>query len=157
MMATGSTRNIERLVAIKREALDEFRQDVVRLNDIVDAVDQRFRQALENSKQFLAETISSETRGNTLDAEAMIGARRYLHWLQDLAVKISQELEQAKARHAEAASLLENAFTEVRALERLLERRQRAKVLRQSRTDYFAADDQEICRVAQCGGNDAGR
>jgi len=149
MIETRSTRSIERLVAIKREALDEFRQDAARLDVVVRTVDERYRQASERSKQFLAETASNEIRGKALDANVMIVARQYLQRLQALSTEIWQELDQAKVRHEEAQSQLETAFTEVRALERLLERRQKITQIQESRKSYLAADDQEICRSAQ--------
>lgn len=148
---------VARLVAIKREELDRYRQDLVRLEQIVEAARAEHYAASESERNFLDEMRQSEHARKSLDASGMIERRRYLTHLQSQTEQQQVALDQALAQRDQAHRCLEQAFSEMRALERLAERRlARARTERQ-RLEYSRSDDEEITRKMSRGGRHAER
>lgn len=135
---------IARLTAIKREELDRYRQDLVRLEKIVDGERNRLQAAREAEIDFLDEARRAEVARRTLDARAMIERRRYLTLLQNSREKQQTVLEQTIKQRDQAQRCLEAAFTEIRSLERLAERRLDRIHSENQRLEYKRADDLEL-------------
>jgi len=143
-MATSLT--VARLIAIKREELDQYRQDLARLEQIVSAARTLLDTAIENERNFLDEIRQNEHAETRLDPPRMIQNRRYLIHLQNETKQTQEAADQAVTQRDQAHQCLKTAHSEMRSLERLAERRQVRAHSEQQRLDYLRADDQEIAR-----------
>ncbi len=144
----ANTATIARLIAIKREEVDRLRQDLGRIERLVELAQTQLESAEQDEAAFLEETRQAEhpTAGG-LDAEGMLERRRYLMHLQGETEKQRRTLDQALEQQRRARRGLDKAFAEMRALERLAERRQLRAVAERQRLDYLRADDQEITKT----------
>lgn len=140
---------VVRLIAIKREELDRFRQDLGRMVRLVELGEAQFDRAKQDEQAFLEEIRQAEQRAQaSLDAKGMIERRRYLMHLQNETEKKQVALDQALEQQKQARRSLEKAFAEMRSLERLAEHRQTRAAAERQRLEYLRADDQEITKTA---------
>lgn len=140
---------VARLIAIKREELDRLRQDLGRMDRLVELGRAQFDGAKRDEQAFLEETRQAEQRTQaSLDARKMIERRRYLLHLQSETEKKQLALDQALEQQKQARRSLEKAFAEMRSLERLAERRRTRAAAERQRLEYLRADDQEVTKTA---------
>ncbi|MBI2308405.1 MAG: hypothetical protein HYU78_13965 [Rhodocyclales bacterium] len=139
---------VARLIAIKKEELEQHRLDLRRLQQLLQSAEASLKQAEENERSFVDEMRDAQSGSRKLDAAAMIESRRYLGVLQGLAAERRGMFDDIDKQCSLAQSELEQVFAEVRALERLAERRRTRVSLDEKRVGYLHADDQELTRVA---------
>lgn len=146
MNAQASATTIVRLIAIKREELDRARQDLQRLEHLVETAEGELQAADRNEHEHLEGMRRAEQQKRALDPMEMIERRRYQIHLQGIREKTQVVYEQAVEQRNQAQRSLERIFSEIRTLERLAERRQARIVAERQRKEYLLADDQEITR-----------
>lgn len=152
MKRIGSISSVQRLIEMKREELDRYRQDLVRLEGLVQSAQDNFHRAKDNESLFLEETRENESVARRLNAEEMIDRRRFLNYLQE-SIEVEQRIFDATVMHRnQAHQQLEQAYAEVRALERLAERLMARAAAEEQRIGYLVADDLEITRSLNARG-----
>lgn len=139
---------VARLIAIKKEALEQHRLDLARLQQLQQSAEASLKQAEASERSFVDEMRDAQTGSRKLDAAAMIESRRYLAVLQGQLAERRGMFDDIEKQCSLAQAELERSFAEVRALERLAERRKTRVVLDEKRIGYLHADDQELTRVA---------
>lgn len=146
---------LNRLISLKREEMDGLRQDLARLDHLLAVAEQDWNGARKDEAGFLELTRLRESNG--LEAHLMVERRRYLALLHDKTEEKILAKNQALAQRDQAMKSLEAAYLEIRALEKLSERRTTIALEDARRSAYMQADDYEIARQSVMGrGNDQG-
>lgn len=143
-----SLQTVARLVAIKREELEHHRLDLLRLQHILRDEAVKLKEVEEIARSFVDGMRATEVGNNRLDAAVMIESRRYLLVLQSRIKEQQRAFDEVESLRSLAQGELDRLFVEVRALERLAERRKARGMRKEKRIAYLLADDQEITRVA---------
>lgn len=143
-----SLQTVARLVAIKREELEHHRLDLLRLQHILRDEAVKLKEFEEIERSFVDGMRATEVGNNRLDAAVMIESRRYLLVLQSRIKEQQRAFDEVESLRSLAQGELDRLFVEVRALERLAERRKARGMRKEKRIAYLLADDQEITRVA---------
>jgi flagellar biosynthesis chaperone FliJ len=138
---------VSRLVAIKSEELELYRQDLARLERILQTEQEKLLAAQEGERRLLAEIREAEQGKSRLDPVEMVEGRRYLEYLQEITRTSLAAFERVVAQRDNAHRCVLKAFEEMRVLERLAERRLGRALAEQRRVDFRRADDQEIARI----------
>lgn len=145
------TQSISTLIELKDLARQQLRRDCELLRDLRDnhqGVVESAAKVLEGQR---AELLSMLGATSSLDVDNLNFHRRYLDWAeQDLElaqVRLTTVCEQVA--HAEAA--LHSSHVEIRALERLLDRKRQSCASDDRRRSYSAADDAELSRNVRRG------
>jgi len=145
-MKARQERTLERLVEAKREALEPIRADLIRLNRLCDELQAALDQAIEERDGFLNDLRAIESRPGSMLAGEMMHKRRYLEYLTQLVYAAKRTLTDGMEQRDQAHQLFETRYTEIRALERLGEKRHETSVRTQQRLAYSVQDDVEIIR-----------
>jgi flagellar export protein FliJ len=143
---TGIDKTLKRLISIKREALEALRRDLGQLDRLCcDAADV-LAQAEQQWREAHADAIRRETAGNVLSVLDLMAWRRHLTVIADQVgthqlAKLATERQRNQARE-----VLIKMYQEVRALERVGQRRQARRKVEEFRKEFTARDDQELMR-----------
>jgi len=148
MKFANSVSTVTRLIAMKREELDSYRQDLSRLEQIVRLAHDKFSNAINAEKDFLSETRLAESDPRGLRPAAMMDRRHYLAYLEKCCKSARGALDESVMQHDLAQHQLEKIFAEIRTLERLAERRLSKAAEEEQRLGYLRADDQEVTKNA---------
>lgn len=138
--------SVARLIAIKKEELEQHRLDLLRLQQLQRTEAVKLGDIEARERAFVDEMRMAQSGSRRLDAMAMIGSRRYLAVLQGQTIGQRGVCDEIDAQCSLAQAELERVFAEVRALERLAERRKNRASIEEKRVSYLHADDQEITR-----------
>lgn len=137
---------LDKLIAIRREALAALRQDVVRLRQMQGEAEARFKAAEHLQSAFLEETRAAEGGAAALFVDRMQQRRQYLAHLEAQAAETADVVKTIAQQELQAHSAFEVCHKEIKALERLAERRASAARQHVQRLDYLRADDEELVR-----------
>jgi hypothetical protein len=135
-----------KLIAIRRETLAVLRQDVLRLNQLHGEAEGSLHKAQHAQTAFLEETRHAERGNATLFADRMQDRRRYLAHLETQAAEAQRVVDEIAQQQLKAQVAFETCHKEIRALERLAERRETASHQERQRRDYLRADDEQTIR-----------
>jgi flagellar export protein FliJ len=148
MNARTNTASLRKLIALRQENLDRLRQDVLRLRQL----QQEARRALDDANgslvSFLAEMRSAEGKDARLHVDRMQDRRAYRVQLDQRVAEHSDALAALENQLDQAQAALEACHREIKALERIAERREETAHIAEQRRDYRAADDAELQRLA---------
>lgn len=139
-------RTISRLISIKREELDRYRQDLQRLGQMVLMGRRELELARQSERSFLEDIRQSESALGTLSVQDMLERRRYLAFLREKAMVQSEMLAQVEEQQQQAQGCVDTAFAEMKSLERVAERLVERLHRETQRKNYVQADDQEVVR-----------
>lgn len=139
-------RTISRLISIKREELDRYRQDLQRLGQMVLMGRRELELARQSERSFLEDIRQSESALGTLSVQDMLERRRYLAFLREKAMVQSEMLAQVEEQQQQAQGCVDTAFAEMKSLERVAERLVERLHREIQRKNYVQADDQEVVR-----------
>lgn len=139
-------RTISRLISIKREELDRYRQDLQRLEHMVLMGRRELELARQSEQSFLEDIRQSESVHGTLSVQDMLERRRYLAFLREKTVAQSEMLAQVEEQQRQAQGCVDTAFAEMKSLERVAERLVERLHRETQRKNYVQADDQEVVR-----------
>lgn len=148
----GTTGALAKLIAIRREALEVLRADLFRL-DQLKAAASRSRDAAQASLAcFLEETRHAERNSVALFVDQMKDRRHFLAHLQEQLDAAGRSLDEVSLQQGQAQDAFDTQIREIRALERLAERRMAVVKEELQRRDYLRADDEELIRNERFGG-----
>lgn len=137
---------LPKLITIRRADLDVLRRDLLCLAQLQAESARQVHEAQRAEVAFIDETCQAEEGEAPLFADQMIGRRRYLAHLRHCAAEAEQALRDVADQQDLAHAAFERLYGEVRALERLAERRQIAAAIESRRQAYSLADDEELAR-----------
>jgi flagellar biosynthesis chaperone FliJ len=140
--------NLGRLISLRRQKLQELRLDLARLERLRSESDTRLRDARAVESRFLDEMRSRESTGHRLQPHEMIALRHYLHHLTEESAHHARAAEEVAMHCQGAHQTLSNAFTEIRGLELVLERRQAAAARQRRALQFRNDDDRHVARAA---------
>ena len=137
---------IERLVRIKREGLNSLRQDLMRLGQMLSLSESALEAKASEENDFIKGIQALEVTGSALYPAEMLASRNYLIHLEVQIKTIQNELAELNRQLENARFAVNQAYVEIKALEKVSENKKNELVLKQSRRNQFIVDEAELIR-----------
>lgn len=147
---------ISRLVEIKQEELEAQRIDLRRLQHLLKLEQGRLQEIFSEETALVQEMRRFQEGGERLDADTMVASRRYLSVVRDRLAAQDAICNEIFAQEELVQRELERIYGEIKALERLSERKRTRALQEEKRVGYLRADDQEITRISNARGDYVG-
>lgn len=140
---------IQRLIQLKTEHVNQLRQDLQQLEQLVEDNDKLHQQALAAHVEYAEQIQVLEAGGGQLFGMEMIDRRRYLAQLHQESSRQAVALDNLRQQCEYAQQGLKQAYMEKKSLDLLLERKLIADTTQQNRKAYAQADDAHVTRNVQ--------
>lgn len=144
-LSARSVKNICRLTELRRGRLQHLQQEYIQLTLLAEGEQAKVVQAEANYATTQEEMGQKELSG-PLDVVEMLSRRRYLTQLQATLLLAEAQLAAVLRQVDQARRDLESMQAEIRALERLGERRQNSLSEDLRQREYGASDDLALAR-----------
>lgn len=140
------TDTIRRLIALKTESINQLRQDLYQLEQLVKESRKEHELILVETQDYADGISLQESSGKSLLAIEMIERRRFLASLHLEVSRKKKSVAEVEQQYDYALNNLKQAYMEVKTLDLLAERKAALKLLQDSRKSFTTADDEQTMR-----------